>query len=349
MSKIPAPVLFILGPTASGKTALALALVDRFAGKSPIELVSVDSALVYREMNIGTAKPDQETLARYPHQLVDLIDPPGAYSAARFCTDAQAAIRAIHARGNTPLLVGGTMLYVKALMDGLSDMPAADPVIRQSLDTRLQRDGLPALYAELVNVDAVTAARLKPADTQRILRALEVFLITGKPISALQNRPNPNKVDASENRVNAGVFDGQTRTVAFNPENVNFPYPSLMIGLIPSDRAVLHQRIADRFDSMLKVGLIDEVRQLRERYELHVDMPSMRCVGYRQAWEFLDGTINRDRLQETGIIATRQLAKRQMTWLRGMPNVKSVDCLRPDLAEAVSEKVAAFLSEHYSP
>lgn len=337
----PQKVIFLLGPTASGKTALALSLCDRF----PIELVSVDSALVYRDMNIGTAKPDEATLARYPHQLVDVIDPPEAYSAARFCRDAQHAIRAIHARGNTPLLVGGTMLYVKALVDGLSDMPAANAAIRQSLDTRLQAEGLPALYAELGRVDAVTAARLKPADTQRILRALEVFMITGKPISQLQI----SKVQISqlqnrlESRASASVYDQDARTGAGNAANANFPYPSLMIGLIPSDRGVLHQRIADRFDAMLNLGLIGEMQRLRERYDLHANMPSMRCVGYRQTWEFLDGAIDRDQLRETGIIATRQLAKRQLTWLRGMENMESLDCLRPDLTEAVVERVAAFL------
>lgn len=342
---MPPPVLFILGPTAAGKTALALSLADQF----PVELISVDSALVYREMNIGTAKPDAATLVRYPHHLIDLIDPPESYSAARFCTDAQAAIRAIHGRGNTPLLVGGTMLYVKALIDGLSDMPAADPAIRQLLDTRLRRDGLPTLYAELATVDAVTAARLKPADTQRILRALEVFLITGKPISALQNRPTSDHAKAAESPASVGVFGGDTQPETIHAGTGNFPYSSLTIGLIPADRAVLHQRIADRFDLMLATGLIDEVRRLRERFELDANMPSMRCVGYRQAWAFLDGRIDGDQLRETGIIATRQLAKRQMTWLRGMANVESIDCLRPDLAETVSAGVAAFLNQHHSP
>ena len=343
------PVLFILGPTASGKTALAVSLVDRFVDTWPIELVSVDSALVYRDMNIGTAKPDAATLAQYPHQLIDLINPPEAYSAARFCTDAHAAIRAIHARGNTPLLVGGTMLYVKALIDGLSDMPAADPAIRQALAVRLQSEGLPALYAELGQVDAVTATRLKPGDTQRILRALEVFMMTGRPISALQKRSATGNDDASKRRASASVSTKVVPIDADHSMNANFPCPSLMIGLIPSDRAVLHQRIADRFDVMLTAGLVDEVRGLQKRYDLHADLPSMRCVGYRQAWEFLGGIINHEQLRETGIIATRQLAKRQMTWLRGMENIESIDCLRPDLVEAVGVKVAAFLGEYSNP
>ena len=315
-------VIFLLGPTASGKTALAMQLAARF----PVELISVDSALVYRDMNIGTAKPDAATLARFPHQLVNLIDPPEAYSAARFCFDAMNAIHAIHSRGNTPLLVGGTMLYVKALIEGLSDMPPADAAVRYLLDQRLHREGLPALYAELGQVDAVTAARLKPADTQRILRALEVFLIAGKPISELQKRAQNQAVDRAEGGA------------AFT-----FNYATLMIGLEPSDRAVLHQRIAGRFDTMLQDGLIDELRELRERYPLTPEMPSMRAVGYRQTWEFLDGKIDLKTLRETGNIATRQLAKRQLTWLRGMSNVEKFDCLRPDLTEAVVGRVGNFL------
>lgn len=316
------PVLFLLGPTASGKTALALSLVEQLADRFPIELVSVDSALVYRDMNIGTAKPDAATLLRYPHHLVNLLDPHEAYSAARFYADANAAISSIHARGHIPLLVGGTMLYVKALVDGLSTMPPADAAIRQRLAARLQSDGLPALYVELARVDAVTAARLKPADTQRILRALEVFLISGKPISLLQQR-------------------------AKNP--ASFPYQNLLIGLLPSDRAVLHQRIADRFDAMLAAGLIDEVRALRERYTLTPDLPSMRCVGYRQAWQFIDGKIDQITLRETGIAATRQLAKRQLTWLRSLPPAESFDCLNPDLTEAVVTRVNTFLEQLQSP
>lgn len=323
-------VIFLLGPTASGKTALACRLADRF----PIELISVDSALVYRDMNIGTAKPDAATLVRYPHRLVDVIDPPESYSAARFCADAKVAIEDIHARGKTPLLVGGTMLYVKALIDGLSDMPPANPEIRKLLDARLQREGLAVLYAELGIADALTAAKLKPADTQRILRALEVFMITGTPISSLQKRDQTNGQTNANANANADKFD----------------YPNLMIGLVPSERAVLHQRIADRFDAMLKAGFIDEVRDLRNRYVLAPDMPSMRAVGYRQTWEFLDGAIDKNQLRETGIVATRQLCKRQLTWLRGMGQVdnrvENFDCLRPDLTEAAAERLQLFLADH---
>jgi len=338
------PVIFLLGPTASGKTALALHLADRF----PLELISVDSALVYRDMNIGTAKPDAATLAQYPHHLINLIDPTEAYSAARFCADALHAIQAIQARGNTPLLVGGTMLYVKALVEGLSAMPPADPVIRHKLDLRLKQEGLAALYAELGAVDAITAARLKPADVQRILRALEVFLITGKPISELQTRAQAPVVAqvVAQNEVLEETQEQAPEQIKIqNQENVEFPFPTLMIGLIPQDRTVLHQRIAARFDLMLKAGLIAEVRALRKQYLLTPDMPSMRAVGYRQTWDFLEGKINEKIWRETGIAATRQLAKRQLTWLRSMRQVETYDCFRPDLAEAVVDRVKRFLKQ----
>lgn len=332
------PVIFLLGPTASGKTALALHLANRF----PLELISVDSALVYRDMNIGAAKPDASTLAQYPHHLINLIDPTEAYSAARFCADALHAIQAIQARGNTPLLVGGTMLYVKALVEGLSAMPPADPVIRHELDLRLKQEGLAALYAELGAVDAITAARLKPADMQRILRALEVFLITGKPISKLQTRAQAPVVAQDEVREERQEQASEQIKIQ-NQENVAFPFPTLMIGLIPQDRTVLHQRIAARFDLMLEAGLIEEVQALRKQYLLKPDMPSMRAVGYRQTWDFLEGKINEKVWRETGIAATRQLAKRQLTWLRSMRQVETYDCFRPDLAEAVVDRVERFL------
>ncbi len=309
-------VIFLLGPTASGKTALACELIDHFANDFPLEIISVDSALVYRDMNIGTAKPDAATLKKYPHRLIDLIDPPETYSAARFCADASAAIDAVLARGRTPLLVGGTMLYAKALLEGISDMPAADPEVRRELEAQLAAEGLPALYAELERVDAVTAARLKPNDVQRIQRALEVHRLTGTPISQLQTR-------------------GRAPST--------FAHQAQIIGLAPADRAVLHARIAARFDAMLAAGLLDELRALRKRHALNADMPSMRAVGYRQAWQFLDGEIDASALRETGIAATRQLAKRQMTWLRSMPAAEMFDCLRADLADAVALRLAAFL------
>lgn len=304
--------IFLLGPTASGKTATALALADRFE----VELISVDSAQVYRDMNIGTAKPDAAMLARYPHHLVDVIDPTEAYSAARFCSDAHALIADIHRRGRVPLLVGGTMLYVKALREGLSAMPMADPAVREDIATRARDLGWPALHAELAMIDAATAARLPPNDAQRIQRALEVYALTGTPISALHTR---------------------------NSTGDTFSYRTLVIGLAPSDRAVLHERIATRFEAMLAAGLVEELRQLRARYVLDENLPSMRCVGYRQAWDFLQGRINDIALREHGIIATRQLAKRQMTWMRTMPGVELMDCLQPTLIDEVLARVASFL------
>ena len=306
------PAIFLLGPTASGKTALAMHLADRF----PVEIISVDSALVYRDMNIGTAKPDAATLQKYPHHLINLIDPTEAYSAARFRVDALQAMAQISARGKIPLLVGGTMLYVKALLEGLSKLPEANAEIRAALAARAADIGWPAMHAALARIDPPTAARLKPADAQRIQRALEVFELTGTPISALQTR--------------AEVAD-------------DFPYRTLKIGLVAEQREVLHERIAARFDAMLAAGLSDEVKWLRTRYALTADMPSMRCVGYRQSWEFLDGAIDATRLRETGIAATRQLAKRQLTWLRSMPDVESLDCLHADLQEIVAGRVGKFL------
>ncbi len=306
--------IFLLGPTASGKTALALHLADRF----PVEIVSVDSALVYRGMDIGTAKPDMATLARYPHHLIDLIEPTEAYSAARFCVDARSAMDAISARGNVPLLVGGTMLYANALVNGLSDLPEADPAVRAALAARAAIVGWAEMHRELARVDPESAQRLKPADGQRIQRALEVFQITGTPISSLQQR-------------------------AAKP--IDFPFRALEIGLVPGAREELHERIAARFDAMLAQGLIEELRGLRNRHALTPDMPSMRAVGYRQAWQFLDGAIDEKSLRETGIIATRQLAKRQMTWLRSMHHVESVDCLAVDWEARIIERCAEFLTQ----
>jgi tRNA dimethylallyltransferase len=309
--------VFILGPTASGKTQLAFELIEHFKNRHQFEIISIDSALVYRDMNIGTAKPDAATLKKYPHHLIDLIDPTEAYSAARFCREALPLMAEIIGRNAIPLLVGGTMLYAKALTEGLSDMPESDPEIRRELDERALKIGWPAMHAELAKVDAVTAARLKPNDSQRIQRALEIFQQTGTPISEMQTRAS---------------------------SEYSWPYETLMIGLMPDDRAVLHARIAARFDAMLAAGLIDEVKQLREKYSLNADMPSMRAVGYRQMWEFLGGDgSSLDDARQKGIAATRQLAKRQMTWLRSMPLVEIFDCLRGDLSLAVSVRVEDFL------
>ena len=303
------PAVLLAGPTASGKSALALALAERFAA----EIVSVDSAQVYRGMDIGTAKPDAATRARVPHHLVDLLDPTEAYSAARFRADALSAIAAIRARGRVPLLVGGTMLYFKALAEGLSALPAADPALRARLDARASAAGWPALHAELARIDPATAARVAPTDAQRIQRALEVHALTGTPLSRL---------------LGVREADGALG-------------PAVAVALLPPDRARLHAAIARRFDAMLAAGLVDELAALRRRYALTPELPAMRCVGYRQAWEFLDGAIDAATLRAKGIAATRQLAKRQFTWLRAWP-ATPFDAESPGLADAV----AALLAGH---
>jgi len=304
------PAIFLMGPTASGKTALAVSLVERF----PLEIISVDSALVYRDMDIGTAKPDAATLARAPHHLLDIRDPTEVYSAAAFCDDARRLMADIVARGKVPLLVGGTMLYFRALLQGLDDLPRADAVLRKKLEAEATARGWPALHAELAQVDPATAARLAPNDSQRIGRALEIFRLTGTPMSALLDRAQSE-----------------------------LPYRVLQRALIPSDRAVLHQRIAARFDAMLAEGLLDEVETLRRNYALKPDLPAMRAVGYRQAWACLDGDIDLKALREQGIAATRQLAKRQLTWLRSWPYAVVLDCLAEDLEAQATALVARHL------
>ena len=302
------PVVCLLGPTASGKTAAALAL----AARTPVEIISLDSALVYREMDIGTAKPTRDELASVPHHLIDIIDPADSYSAAQFVTDAERLIAEIRARGRAPLIVGGTMLYYKALTQGLNDLPQADATLRAELDALAAERGWPALHAMLAEVDPVTAARLAPNDAQRIQRALEIFRLSGQPMSALLAR----QADA---RTFTGAADARYRVIA----------------LEPSDRAVLHARISERFDAMLAGGLIDEVQRLRARGDLHLGLPSMRCVGYRQVWEFLDGACDAATMRERGIAATRPLAKRQLTWLRGMPSRRVIACDAPDALQQV--------------
>ncbi|MBL0730924.1 tRNA (adenosine(37)-N6)-dimethylallyltransferase MiaA [Piscinibacter sp. HJYY11] len=296
MSK-PHGYLCLAGPTASGKTATALAIAESLRATRAVEIISVDSALVYRGMDIGTAKPSAAERAQVPHHLIDIIEPTEAYSAARFVADARMRIAEIHSRGALALLVGGTMLYFKALFEGLDEMPAADAAVRAALNETLAREGLPALYDELQRVDPVTAARLAPGDSQRIQRALEVYRVSGQPLSAFHREKQVDK-------------------------------PPPLISLEPNDRAWLHQRIAQRFEAMLAAGFLDEVKQLRARGDLHADLPSMRCVGYRQAWEALDSG-DLASLPERGIAATRQLAKRQVTWLRGMPYRHVVACDRP--------------------
>lgn len=301
-----------MGPTASGKTLVSLDLANRF----PIEIVSVDSAQVYRGMDVGTAKPAAEQRARVPHHLLDIVDPTEAYSAGRFREDALRLVGEIHARGRIPVLAGGTMLYFRALTQGLAELPPAQPALRAALDRRAAEVGWPALHAELASVDPATAARLQPTDAQRIQRALEVHRVTGRPFSEL---------------LRASAIPA-------------LAFTALRIALEPSDRAVLHRRIEERFHAMLAAGLVDELRALRARYALHADLPAMRTVGYRQAWEVLEGRASAAELPGRGIAATRQLAKRQLTWLRAMDGVERYDCLRPDLAQAVAASVGEFLN-----
>ena len=284
-----------MGPTASGKTPLALAL----ARVLPVEIVSVDSAQVYRGMDVGTAKPLASEREGVPHHLVDIIDPIEAYSAVRFRADAFKLMLEITARVRILVLVGGTMLYFKALREGLSELPGGDEGIRAQIDAEAAARGWQALHAELARVDPQTAARLKPNDAQRIQRALEVFRLSGEPMSQLLGRGKGSAL----------------------------PFRLIELALVPSDRGALHRRIEARFDAMLERGLVEEVRTLRKRYALQPNLPSMRCVGYRQAWQFLEGEINRDELRNRGIFATRQLAKRQLTWLRATPRIRSFDCL----------------------
>lgn len=308
----PAPPLTIAlaGPTASGKSAAAMAL----AGALGAEIVSVDSALVYRGMDIGTAKPTPEERARVPHHLVDIRDPTQAYSAANFAADAHALLPAIQARGRAVLLVGGTMLYFKALFEGLAPMPAADPAVRAAIEAEAARSGWPALHAQLAQADPATAARLAPNDAQRIQRALEVLRVTGQPLSVLH-------------------ASAAAATPAWRPD--------LFVSLEPSDRSWLHERIARRFDAMLACGFLDEVKALRARGDLHPELPSMRAVGYRQAWEALDAGWPLAELRERGIAATRQLAKRQLTWLRSMPQRRVIACDAPDALAQVLQLAGA--------
>ena len=282
------PAFVLLGPTASGKSTLAMQLAARF----PLEIVSVDSAQVYRGMDVGTAKPSAAERAAVPHHLIDLVDATQSYSAGRFREDAIRAVGEIHARGKIPLLVGGTMLYYRALAQGMDALPAADPALRARIDAEAAAKGWPALHAELAAVDPASASRIKPGDAQRIQRALEVWRVTGKPLADLHGKSGND-----------------------------LPFSLKSFALIPGDRAELHRRIAARFDAMLEAGLVEELKSLQDRHPLTPDLPSMRCVGYRQAWRHLDGEIGAEELRETGIAATRQLAKRQLTWLRSLPGL----------------------------
>jgi tRNA dimethylallyltransferase len=337
MTNLP-PAIFLMGPTASGKTNVAVELAQRL----PVELISVDSALVFRDMNIGTAKPDAATLALAPHHLIDIIDPTEAYSAAAFRRDALRLMADITARGKIPLLVGGTMLYFKALREGLSELPQANPEIRAALDAEIAQYGIQHLHQQLALIDAETAARLAPNDTQRIQRAMEIYRITGKSMSALLGKsPQLNDIatdvfdETTSHSTKLANNASKSLVMPSHPKD-DIPYRITSIALIPSDRAQLHARIATRFKSMLELGLLDELHALREKYPLRPDMTSMRCVGYRQAWQYMAGEISKDELLEKGIIATRQLAKRQLTWLRSMPIDIQFDCLAPDLNAQIS-------------
>jgi tRNA dimethylallyltransferase len=309
----------LAGPTASGKSAASMAIAQRW----PVEIVSVDSALVYRGMDIGSAKPSAAERALVPHHLIDILDPLQSYSAADFVRDTTRLVDEIAARGRTALLVGGTMLYFKALLVGLDDMPQADAAVRLLLEARALELGWPALHAELARVDPATAARLPPNDSQRIQRALEVYEVSGRPISSFQT--------------------GRTH----NPDSPLAP--EHLMSLEPQERAWLHARIAQRFDDMLAAGFLDEVRMLRARGDLSTELPSMRCVGYRQAWDMLQihgDTLTREQLNELrdlGIFATRQLGKRQLTWLRSMPRRRVIACDAPDALAQVLRTVETLL------
>lgn len=310
------PAILLMGPTASGKTACALAL----ARSLPVEIISVDSALVFRDMDIGTAKPSAEEQAACPHHLIDILSPEEAYSAARFCEDARRLMGEITARGRIPLLVGGTMLYYKALREGLSDLPEADPALRREIEDAAARDGWPALHAELARLDAEAAARLEPNDAQRIQRALEIVRLTGEPLAASYARREAT------------------------PDSHRY----IPVALSPGDRAVLHARIEKRFDAMLLAGFVDEVLALRRRYTLDPGLPSMRCVGYRQALEYLEGHCDLQTFRSKGIFATRQLAKRQITWQRNFRenwgDLIEVECLEARLEQRILEIVASRLA-----
>jgi len=304
------PVFCLMGPTASGKTALAFELVKHF----PMEVISVDSAMIYREMNIGTAKPDSDELKRVPHHLLDIIEPTDSYSAAHFCDDATRLIKDIHQRGKIPLLVGGTMMYFNALQNGLNQLPEANQQVRQHIEEEAQEQGWSRLHEKLKDIDPVTAARIHNNDTQRIQRALEVYYLTGTPLS---------------------VFLAEVKSVS----TVNF----INLALFPQDRSWLHQRIAQRFTQMLQTGFMEEVIHLQKKWILNMEMPSMRCVGYRQALEYLQGEYDYSTLIEKGIAATRQLAKRQLTWLRHWKNIDYFDPLKPGYSVDFVAKIREIL------
>ena len=311
------PAIILMGPTASGKTAISAQLAQSLQ----CEVISVDSAQIYKDMNIGTAKPDAEFLKHTPHHGIDIIEPHETYSAMKFRDDALTSMREITERGKIPLLVGGTMMYFKALIEGMNDLPEADNMVRLMIDTLADEKGWPGVHGHLMKVDPETAARIDPNDSQRIQRAMEIYHLTGTPMSEWLAKP----------------------------KYVYCPYTPITLSLVPSDRTILHLRIANRFDDMLKAGLVEEVAQLREDYVLEATMPSMRCVGYRQAWQHLNGAFGLNELREQGIAATRQLAKRQLTWLRGMEpgSVVEFDCLAENVDAHVLDYIRQALEAHY--
>lgn len=316
-----------MGPTCSGKTGAAVELVQRL----PVEIINVDSALVYQGLDIGAARPEPEVLAKAPHRLLGFLDPAEPYSAARFREDALREIADIHAAGRVPLLVGGTMLYFKALQQGLADLPAADPQVRAEIDAIAREHGWPEVHRLLAEVDPEAAARLKPNDGQRLQRALEVYRITGESLSALHRRQQ--SVALSD--TGAGGAPA-------------FPYTANCFALAPGSRALLHERIAMRFRAMLEQGLVAEVERLRERADLHRELPAIKAVGYRQVWDYLDGRYGYEEMVERGIIATRQLAKRQFTWLRGWPDLEWFDSDAADLIEQLESRLAPLLDSVFS-
>ena len=301
------PVIFLMGPTASGKTQLAIELVQQLQG----QIISVDSAMIYRGMDIGTAKPEAHELALAPHKLIDICDPSEAYSAAQFRRDALQYIDDCYKNGKWPILVGGTMLYFKALFEGLAQLPPSDPEVRETLRLKMENEGVASLHQWLQQVDAVTAQRLHPNDPQRVTRALEVYLISGKPLSEFHQQQSEQ----------------------------TFPYPVCQFALAPQNRSLLHQRIEQRFDTMLQAGFEQEVAELMARNDLNGDMPSIKCVGYRQMWSYLSGELTLSEARYRGIVATRQLAKRQFTWLRSWSNIHWLDSLAKDNCAHVLKKL----------
>lgn len=325
------PAIFLMGPTASGKTDLAIQLCERL----PCDIISVDSAMIYRGMDIGTAKPSADELARAPHRLIDICDPADTYSAADFRRDALAEMARITEAGRIPLLVGGTMMYFKALMHGMSGLPAADPQLRRQLELEAEQRGWPALHQELTDQDEVAARLIHPNNRQRLLRALEVIRLTGKPISSFWQAEDP----AARKLQAQGVEDYTYFTQWQADEVGSLPYTVTQLAVVPTERRTLHERIHQRFMSMLDAGFLDEVRSLMDRGDLHPDLPSMRCVGYRQAWSFLAGEVDYDTFVGKGVAATRQLAKRQLTWLRKWSDVEWLYSEEEYIAEAALKKI----------